>query len=117
VFGVLSTCFVHLTIAGSLKKVITLRSISERSILLGANSFAIYYLNILAYMFLFIAGHSWGSSSWIWKIMKENGVYVSSSQESVILAWSIVVIYFVLIALFATYSLRLYFKHNQEKAI
>jgi hypothetical protein len=69
----------------------------------------------LFFMFLFIAGHSWGSSSWIWKIMKENGLYVSSNQGSVIIAWSIVVVYFALMAFFATYGLRLYFSNKNER--
>lgn len=38
-------------------------------------------------MFLFIAGHSWGSSSWIMKMFKEAGVYTSSNQLSVISTW------------------------------
>ncbi len=61
-------------------------------------------------MFLFIAGHSWGSSSWIWKIMKVNGIYSPNNQPSIIFAWSIAVLYFALIALFATYCLRIYIR-------
>jgi len=63
-------------------------------------------------MFLFIAGHSWGSSSWIWKIMKVNGIYSSNNQPSIIFAWSIAVLYFALIALFATYCLRIYIRRK-----
>jgi len=59
-------------------------------------------------MFLFIAGHSWGSSSWIWKLMKVNSIYIPANQVSVIFAWSVVVVYFALIALVATYSLKIY---------
>lgn len=61
-------------------------------------------------MFLFIVSHSWGSSSWIWKIMKQSGIYIPSSQPSVIFAWLLMVFYFALIAFFATYCLRLYSK-------
>lgn len=63
-------------------------------------------------MFLFMAGHSWGSTSWIWKIMKVNGIYRPSNQPSIIFAWSIVVLYFALIALFATYCLRIYIRRK-----
>ena len=63
-------------------------------------------------MFLFIAGHSWGSSSWIWKIMKVNGVYTSNNQSSIMFAWSIAVLYFALIAFFATYCLKIYLKRK-----
>src|SRR3990167_4877314 len=36
-------------------------------------------------MFLFIAGHSWGSTSWIWNIAKRNGLYTPFNQTSVVL--------------------------------
>ena len=63
-------------------------------------------------MFLFIAGHSWGSTSWIWKIMKANNLYVSNNQQSVFFAWGISVFYFALIAFFATYCLGIYFRRK-----
>ena len=59
-------------------------------------------------VFLFVAGHSWGSTSWIWNIAKRNNLYTVSNQTSIVLVWSIVVVYFALIALFATYTLRIY---------
>ena len=65
-------------------------------------------------MFLFISGHSWGSSSWIWNIMKRNQFYNPSDQFSVILAWFIVVLYFGVIALTATYCLRNYFQNKKN---
>ena len=61
---------------------------------------------------LFIAGHSWGSASWIWNIARRNGFYTSSDLSSVILIWIFVIVYFVLISLFATYSLRLYMRQK-----
>lgn len=64
-------------------------------------------------MFLFIAGHSWGSSSWIMKIFKQSGVYTIGNQVSIIFAWSSLVLYFVLIATIATLCLRIYV---EEKA-
>lgn len=65
-------------------------------------------------MFVFIAGHSWGSSSWIWEIMKRSRVYTSDNQTSVIFAWSLVAAYFLLIALLATYCLRIYINERKR---
>lgn len=59
-------------------------------------------------MFLFVAGHSWGSGSWIMKMFKEAGIYVIDDQVSIIFAWSLLVLYFILIATLATYCLRVY---------
>ncbi len=59
-------------------------------------------------MFLFIAGHSWGSSGWIMKMFKQAGIYTLGNQPSIILAWGLLIIYFVLIAGIATYCLRFY---------
>lgn len=59
-------------------------------------------------MFSFIAGHSWGSTSWIFKMLKDVGIYTVSNQASVIFAWAIVVGYFGLIAVIATYCLKIY---------
>ncbi len=64
---------------------------------------------------LFIVGHSWGSSSWIWNLMKRNGVYTPSNQLSVIFVWGLVVLYFAIVALLATYSLKVYFSRETRK--
>lgn len=61
-------------------------------------------------MFLFIAGHSWGSSSWIMKMLKEAGVYTIGNQPSIIFAWSLLIVYFFIIASIATICLRIYIK-------
>lgn len=58
---------------------------------------------------LFISGHSWGSTGWIWNVAKRNGLYSVGDQFSVITVWFLVVIYFSLISLFATYCVKLYF--------
>lgn len=63
-------------------------------------------------MFLFIAGHSWGSSSWIMKMFKQAGVYVIGNQPSIVFVWSLLIIYFILIAGIATYCLRVYLKQK-----
>ncbi len=62
---------------------------------------------------LFIAGHSWGSTSWLWNIAKRNNLYTPFNQSSVIMVWFLVILYFALIALFASYSLWIYFKRNK----
>jgi hypothetical protein len=69
-------------------------------------------LNIFL-MFLFIAGHSWGSSSWFWKIMGVTNVYSPSNQLSVMFAWGIVILYFALIAIIATYGMRIYIEREK----
>lgn len=61
-------------------------------------------------MFLFIAGHSWGSSSWIMKMLKEAGVYTIDNQPSIIFAWSLLIIYFLTVAGIATFCLRIYIR-------
>jgi len=64
----------------------------------------------LFFMFLFIAGHSWGSSSWIMKMFKQAGIYTLGNQPSIIFAWGLLIIYFALIAGVATYCLRIYLR-------
>jgi hypothetical protein len=61
-------------------------------------------------MFLFIAGHSWGSGGWIMKMLKQAGIYSLGNQPSIIFAWSLLIGYFLLIAGIGTYCLRLYIK-------
>jgi len=61
-------------------------------------------------MFLFITGHSWGSSSWIMKMFKQAGIYTLGNQPSIIFAWNLLVFYFISIAFIATYCLRIYIR-------
>lgn len=63
-------------------------------------------------MFLFIAGHSWGSSSWIMKMFKDAGFYTTGNQFSIIFSYFLLILYFVLVSIVATYCLRVYLKHN-----
>lgn len=65
-------------------------------------------------MFLFIAGHSWGSTSWLWQLMKRHEIYIRENQISVIMAWGIAILYFTLIAGVATYCLRIYLNKNKK---
>ena len=65
-------------------------------------------------MFLFIAGYSWGSTSWLWRMMRINGMYSVNNQILVMTAWSFMIVYFMLIAFFATYCLRIYLKFKSD---
>jgi len=65
-------------------------------------------------MFLFIAGHSWGSGGWIMKMFKQAGIYTLGNQPSIIFAWSLLIGYFLLIAGIATYCLRIYLTTNKS---
>ena len=60
----------------------------------------------------FIAGNSWGSSSWIAQILRKKCVYSQSNRTSILLFWSILVLYFLLIGAFATIFLSLYFEQK-----
>lgn len=62
--------------------------------------------------FLFIAGHSWGSGGWIMKIFKQGGLYTIGNQVSIIFAWSLLVLYFFLIGICATFCLQQYQKRG-----
>lgn len=59
-------------------------------------------------MFLFIVGHSWGSSSWIMKLLKDNDFYTLNNQLSIVFCWGLLILYFFLISVVATYCLRIY---------
>lgn len=65
------------------------------------------------FVFLFIAGHSWGSSTWIMRIFKRAGIYTLSNQPSIIFAWSLLILYFFLISAIATYCLEVYIKERK----
>lgn len=64
----------------------------------------------------FNIAHGWGSSSWIWKMMWENQFYNPANQASVMKAWGIMLAYFAIIAIFAAYCIRVYFKKSASLA-
>jgi hypothetical protein len=64
----------------------------------------------LFFLFLFIAGHSWGSSSWIMKIFREYNIYSVSNQSTVIFAWILLILYLIVLALWITYCFNVYLK-------
>lgn len=61
---------------------------------------------------IFIAGNTWGSTSWITKLMKESGFLITTDRISIILSWVILVIYFTLIGTIAGLSFSQYFKRK-----
>ena len=58
----------------------------------------------------FIAGNSWGSASWIAQILRKKGLYSPENRISILIFWTILVLYFLLIGIFATVFLSLYFQ-------
>ena len=64
--------------------------------------------------FIFISGHSWGSTSWIWKVAKDNVWYVKTNQFSVLRIWGLVLLYFGAIAIVASYSLQMYMRKRRK---
>jgi len=64
-------------------------------------------------MFLLIAGHSWGTASWLWNLARRYNLYTNSNQQAVVMIWFLVVGYFSLIATFATFSLMNYYKRKE----
>lgn len=64
-------------------------------------------LNFLV-MFIFVIGHSWGSSTWILKMLWEADFYTFGSQISAMTVWAITIVYFIIVAGVASYCLHLY---------
>lgn len=58
----------------------------------------------------FIAGNSWGSTSWIAKMLRENGLVDPLNRPVMFLSYFLLLLYFLLIGIFAAGSLREYFK-------
>jgi len=67
-----------------------------------------YPINIILGCLL-ISGHSWGSSSWITKILKKLNFLNPESRVSILLTWSILILYFLLIGITAGLSISYYF--------
>ncbi|MBI2334348.1 hypothetical protein HYU96_00955 [Candidatus Daviesbacteria bacterium] len=61
-------------------------------------------------MFLFTIGHSWGSSTWILRFLREQGLFRYGDQLSQMIGWAIIILYFSIVALFASYFLLIYLK-------
>lgn len=63
----------------------------------------------------FIAGNTWGSTSWITGMMKKAGIYVVTNRASILLGWVLLVLYFLLIGVCAALSISYYFKYTLKK--
>lgn len=62
----------------------------------------------------FIAGHSWGSSSWIIKMMKTVGLFVAPDRFSLLMGWTVLILYYVLIGVLAGICIDRYFKEKYK---
>lgn len=56
----------------------------------------------------FITGNTWGSTSWITKLMRDNGFLVTTNRFSILLSWTVLIIYFVVIGILAGFSISQY---------
>lgn len=65
-------------------------------------------------MFLFVIGHSWGSSSWFKKMLNLAGFYSIENQINTMIGWGTIILYFILVSLWATYCFRLYRHHTSK---
>lgn len=66
----------------------------------------------LFFTLLFLAGHSWGSSSWIMNMMHQKKIFTIGNQASIMRGWSMLVLYLCVIAGIATYCFQLYFSYH-----
>lgn len=66
-------------------------------------------LNIFL-MFLFTIGHSWGSSTWIIRFLKQVGLFQYGDQISEMIGWIIIILYFSIVGILATKFLIIYIK-------
>ncbi len=71
-------------------------------------------LNLFA-MFIFTIGHSWGASTWIRRMFWESDFYQTNNRASIFTDWSLVIIFFALISLNATYCLKIYLDNRNHK--
>lgn len=62
----------------------------------------------------FIAGHSWGGGGWIMRLLREHEVYTLTDQFSIISAWTILMLYFLLVAVLGAYCINIHFNKNKN---
>lgn len=60
----------------------------------------------------FIAGHAWGSSAWLIRLVKNIGLYLPYDRISILAGWTVLVLYYVLIGIIAALSINQYFKNR-----
>lgn len=63
----------------------------------------------------FIAGNTWGSTSWITKMMREAGFLVATDRFSILLSWIVIIFYFIIIGTTAGISISQYIKNFKER--
>ena len=61
----------------------------------------------------FVAGHAWGSSTWLWKFMRESNIYIIGNQNSITLAWTLIIFYFLLIGIIAGFFISKYIEGTE----
>jgi len=64
---------------------------------------------------ILMVGHTWGSSSWITKMMREYGFLVSANRLTILFSWTIEVFYFIVIGILAGYSISQYFQNINSR--
>ena len=57
----------------------------------------------------FLVGNTWGSSTWIMKMLREGGLYAPDDRLRILLAWGLLVTYFGLIGFSASKAVKSYF--------
>ena len=65
----------------------------------------------------FIAANSWGSAGWTGYMLGKKKVYTPDNRLSILLYWSILVLYFFLIGILATIFLSVYFQKLYQSSI
>lgn len=63
----------------------------------------------------FIAGNTWGSTSWITSMMKKTGLLMATNRSSILFTWVILVFYFSIIGICAGLSIAQYFKNKSRE--
>lgn len=63
----------------------------------------------------FIAGNTWGSISWITKMMKDYGFLISTDRFTILFSWTVLVLYFLVIGVFAGLSISQYINNFRGK--
>lgn len=61
----------------------------------------------------FLAGNTWGSTSWMTRMMKNYGLLITTDRISILTAWTILIVYFLLIGICASLSISQYFRKQK----
>ena len=58
----------------------------------------------------FLVGNTWGSSTWIMKLIRESSWYAINDRSAILLAWVILASYFTVVSVNASFWLKKYFE-------